>query len=384
MKQGWKYGTLEDAVKKGSSNISLNKIKDDNGEYPVFSAKGFAKNVSFFQQEQEYIAIIKDGAGIGRVGRYPAKSSVVATMQYLIPKDGFDIGFVEYFLRGIDFEKHRSGSTIPHVYFKDYKSEAFPLIPLPEQQRIVEILDKAFVAIDKAKQNAEQNLRNAKEVFESYLQTTFDNGKLKVESGKWEKKTLGEVCSLITDGKHGNCENEANSGYYFLSAKDIRNNTLLFDNGRQITQKDFLETHQRTDLKPGDICMINTGATIGRISFAPRDDRTYKTTFQKSVAVIKPVKTHINNHYCRYLLVSDVKKLVKVSSGTAVPNLLLGDLRKHKIYLPKTIQEQNQIVKKLDKLSAETKKLEIIYQQKIDDSELLKKSVLQKAFEEGL
>jgi len=162
LSKSWEYGILEDAVKKGSSNISLNKIKDDEGVYPVFSAKGFAKNVSFFQQEQEYIAIIKDGAGIGRVARYPAKSSVVATMQYLIPKDGFDIGFIEYFLRGIDFEKHRSGSTIPHVYFKDYKSEAFPLIPLPEQQRIVEILDKAFVAIDKARQNAERNLRNGK------------------------------------------------------------------------------------------------------------------------------------------------------------------------------------------------------------------------------
>lgn len=184
----WGYGTLEDAVKKGSSNISLNKIKDDEGNYPVFSAKGFAKNVSFFQQEQEYLAIIKDGAGIGRVAKYPAKSSVVATMQYLIPKDGFDIGFIEYFLRGIDFEKHRSGSTIPHVYFKDYKREAFPLIPLPEQQRIVEILDKAFVAIDKAKQNAEQNLRNAKELFKNQLSEAFENS-------DWKNRALGKIAN---------------------------------------------------------------------------------------------------------------------------------------------------------------------------------------------
>jgi type I restriction enzyme S subunit len=173
--KGWEYGTLEYAVKKGYSNISLNKIKDNEGSYPVFSAKGFAKNVSFFQQEQDYLAIIKDGAGIGRVAKYPAKSSVVATMQYLIPKDGFDIGFIKYFLNGIDFEKYRSGSTIPHVYFKDYKSEVFPLISLPEQQRIVAILDKSFVAIDKAKQNAQHNLKNAKVLFESYLQGVFEN-----------------------------------------------------------------------------------------------------------------------------------------------------------------------------------------------------------------
>ena len=82
----WVYGTLEDIVNKGSSNISLNKVKEDDGEYQLFSAKGYNKNISFFHQEKEYLAIIKDGAGIGRVSKHPAKSSVVATMQYLIPK----------------------------------------------------------------------------------------------------------------------------------------------------------------------------------------------------------------------------------------------------------------------------------------------------------
>jgi len=55
MKRDWKYGILEDAVNKGSSNISLNKIKDDDGKYPVFKAKGFAQNISFFHQEKEYL-----------------------------------------------------------------------------------------------------------------------------------------------------------------------------------------------------------------------------------------------------------------------------------------------------------------------------------------
>jgi type I restriction enzyme S subunit len=246
---------------------------------------------------------------------------------------------------------------------------------LNEQRRIAAILDEAFAAIAKAKANAEQNLKNAKELFESYLQGVFEN---KVEG--WEEKTLGDVCSLITDGKHGDCENEVNSGYYFLSAKDVRNNTLLFDNARQINKSGFEETHRRTNLKPGDICMVNTGATIGRISFAPDDSRTYKSTFQKSVAVIKTIPTLINNHYCCYVLQADLKKLVKVSSGTAVPNLLLGDLKRHKINIPKTLKAQQNIVKKLDALSAETKKIEVIYQTKINNLEELKKSILQKAF----
>ena len=255
------------------------------------------------------------------------------------------------------------------------KQIEIPLPPLPEQQRIVSILDEAFAAIAKAKANAEQNLKNAKELFESYLQGVFEN-----KGEGWEEKTLGDVCSLITDGKHGDCENEASSGFYFLSAKDVKHGTLLFDNARQITKSGFEETHRRTNLKPGDICMVNTGATIGRISFAPDDLRTYNSTFQKSVAVIKTIPDLINNHYCCYLLQSDLKKLVKVSSGTAVPNLLLGDLKRHKINLPKTLKAQQTIVQKLDAVSTEAKKLETIYQQKIKDLEELKKSVLQKAF----
>jgi type I restriction enzyme S subunit len=374
MREDWKYGILDDAVEKGSSNISLNKIKNEEGDYPVYGAQGIVANVSFFQQSKDYLAIIKDGAGIGRISKHPKNSSILGTMQYIIPKEGYDIDFVKYFLSSIDFEKHRNGSTIPHVYYKDYKTEPFPLLPLAEQKRIVSILDKAFAAIDKAKVNAEQNLNNAKELFENYLQGVFNNGH------NWEHTTLGQVCSLITDGKHGNCKDEENSGFYFLSAKDVRNDTLLFENGRQITESDFIETHRRTDLKPGDICLINTGATIGRMAFAPEDDRTFRTTFQKSVAVIKTIPESINNKFCAYLLKADLKSLVKISAGTAVPNLLLGDMKKHKISLPKSLKEQEEIVEKLDLIYTQSLSLQSNYQRKLDDLEELKKSILHKAF----
>ena len=165
MRKDWTYGILDDVAIKGSSNISLTKIKDDMGDYPVFGAKGFVKNVSFYQQESEYLGIIKDGAGIGRVTKHPGKSSILATMQYIIPKKGFDIQFIKYFLNNLDFERYRTGSTIPHIYYKDYKSEPFPLIKLPEQKRIVAKLDQGFEAIDKARANVESNLQNAKDLF---------------------------------------------------------------------------------------------------------------------------------------------------------------------------------------------------------------------------
>ncbi len=375
MKKGWEIKTIDDVCEKGSSNVSQNQLADDNGDYPIFGASGLIKNVSFYHQDKPYLSIVKDGSGVGRVTKMNAYTSIIGTLQYLLPKVGIDLDYLNYTLMSVDFKKYVAGAAIPHIYFKDYKNEPFLWMPLPEQKRIVAILDEVFAAIDQAKANAKQNLINARELFESYLQSIFEN-----KGEGWKEKTLGEVCSLITDGKHGDCENEANSGYYFLSAKDVRNGTLLFDNARQITKSGFEETHRRTNLKAGDICMVNTGATIGRISFAPDDRRTNRATFQKSVAVIKTIPTLIDNNFCCYILKSDLKKLVKVSSGTAVPNLLLGDLKRHKIYLPKSKEEQQNIVLQLDALSAETKKLEAIYQQKLDDLEELKKSVLQKAF----
>ena len=356
MIKDWKYGVLENAVKKGSSNISLNKIKDDEGEYPLFSAKGFSKNISFFQQEKEYIGIIKDGAGIGRVSKYPANSSIVATMQYLIPKEGFDIGFIEYFLNGIDFEKHRNGSTIPHIYFKDYKSEPFPILPISEQKRIVSILDSAFAAIDKAKANAEQNLKNAKELFESYLQAVFDNGKLKVESGEWDEKKLDEVCDIKTGKLNANAMVENGKYPFFTCSREIFSiNDYAFDCNAVLLAGNNAS---------GD---FNVKIYNGKFNAY---QRTYIITTNNQFK-LELLKYKLENH---------LGELKKQSVGANTKFLKLGMIKDILLNYPKSIDEQKQIVQKLDALSAKTKKLEVIYQQKIDNLTELKKSILQKAF----
>ena len=297
-------------------------------------------------------------------------------MQYLIPKDGFDISFIEYFLRGIDFEKHRSGSTIPHVYFKDYKSEAFPLIPLPEQQRIVKILDKAFVAIDKAKQNAEQNLRNAKEVFQSKLQSIFDNGKLKVENGEWEEKRLKEVCEKITDGTH-QTPKYFDSGVIFLSSKNVTSGKIDWNKIRYIDEKQHIEMHKRVAPKVNDILLAKNGTT----GIAAMVDRNVVFDIYVSLAHIRVLDEVLPN-FMLYFINSPVakKQFNKRLKGVGVPNLHLQEIREVEITFPKSIQEQKQIVAKLDQLQKETKQLERIYQQKLENLTELKKSILQKAF----
>lgn len=369
----WEYGTLADAVDKCSSNISLNKVKDDDGEYPLFSAKGFNKNISFFQQEKEYLAIIKDGAGIGRVSQHPANSSVVATMQYLVPKEGFDIGFIQYFLNGIDFEKHRQGSTIPHVYFKDYKSEPFPLLPLPQQKQIVSILDKAFAAIDTAKANAEQNLENAKELFENSLQILFDNK-------DWEQKELGKIASF----KNGMNFTKSSKGQSIeiVGVKNFKNKFWVpFEElEKVILDGEMSEAYQ---LKKGDIITVRSNGNpklIGRTLLADEvNGNVSHSGF--TIRIRLNSNTLLPVFLCHYLKTSNTRKeLVDSGNGVGIKSLNQGSLSSLMIPYPKSEEEQKLIVNKTEEISKQTKKIEAIYLQKIANLDELKKSVLQKAF----
>jgi len=174
----------------------------------------------------------------------------------------------------------------------------------------------------------------------------------------WKECKLGEICYQITDGKHGDCINEENSGYFFLSAKDVKDGKLLYENARQIAKTDFEETHKRTNLKPGDILITNSG-TIGRMAIAPLDDKTYRTTFQKSVAIIKPIPTIIEKYFCYYRLLADFSRLVDLAGGTTQQNLLLGDLREHLIFFP-PISEQRAIAGVLSSLD---NKIDLLHRQ---------------------
>jgi type I restriction enzyme, S subunit len=372
--KGWVYCQLEDAVTKDSSNISINKIKDEDGEYPVFAAKGFVQNVSFYHQEEEYLAIIKDGAGIGRVTKHPAKSSVVATMQYLIPKKGFDINFIKYFLEGVDFEKHRNGSTIPHIYFKDYKSEKFPKLPLPEQQRIVSILDECFEAIERSRNAAIKNLNNAKELFESYLQGVFENG-------DWVTKTIQEVTKVINGYAFASKDFKPTNTIKSIKITNVGVNEFVEEADNYLPEK-FKDTLKEVQVREGNIVIALTRTIISaglKVAVVPA---SYDGALvNQRVAALVPNEKIINQRYLyNYLTTDGVAKYVLAHVNTLMqPNLSINDLKNLPIPCP-SINEQNEIVGKLDSLRNEVENLKSVYQQKINNLEELKKSILQKAF----
>ena len=132
---------INELLNYSSSNLSLNKLENNNGKYPLFGADGFVKNIDFYDKNEEYIAIVKDGNGVGRLIYNEKKSSVVGTMGYLTLKKSNNLKYIFYSMSLINLEKYVIGSTIPHIYFKDYGKEKINMIPLEDQNKIVNILE---------------------------------------------------------------------------------------------------------------------------------------------------------------------------------------------------------------------------------------------------
>lgn len=147
---------LGDVCEKGSSNLKQSDVIDKNGEYEIYGASGLIGKVDFFHQEKTYIAVVKDGAGIGRTMLLPEKTSVIGTMQYILPNEKVIPKYLYYVIRYMHLEKYFTGATIPHIYFKDYKREEFNLCNLSEQEKIVSTLSKIEKIITHRKQQFEK------------------------------------------------------------------------------------------------------------------------------------------------------------------------------------------------------------------------------------
>lgn len=137
--------------------------------YPVFNANSIAGYVDFYENECPYISIIKDGAGIGRVRLCEAKSSTIGTMGCIHARKGISIIFLYYLLEQVDFNKYSNGSTIPHLYYKDYSCEKVRIPDIKEQTAIAEVLSAADREIEKLQQDIEQEKQKKKALMQLLL-----------------------------------------------------------------------------------------------------------------------------------------------------------------------------------------------------------------------
>lgn len=231
---------------------------------------------------------------------------------------------VNFLLKEIGKETH--GSTMKHITKPRFDNTQFPLPPLDEQKRIAQNLDLASEIVKGYKEQLTELDKLVQSVFYDMFGDPVDN------LMKWDKVSLGEACIKITDGKHGGCNFEEDSGYYFVGAREIRNGQICYDTAPQITKEHFEKSYRRCNLEKGDLVLVNTGATIGKSAIA-RSDLSEKTLLQKSVALFK---TDINVLLpvflqCCYTLNSE---MYRVKNASAQPNLLLSKIKETKIILP--------------------------------------------------
>lgn len=153
---------------------------------------------------------------------------------------------------------------------------------------------------------------------------------------------LKDITLTITDGKHGDCKNHDGSGYYFISCKDVYDETIHYENARQIAEDDFRDADRRTNLAAYDILITNSG-TIGRMALVKDIPETRKTTFQKSVAIVRADTSQVVPNYLYYLLKSKVHDFINSSNGSAQKNLLLSTMRDFDISFVDSFETQHRI-----------------------------------------
>ncbi len=269
MRKGWEYKKLNEVCEKGASNIVINKLTDNSGEYPLFGASGLVKNIDFFHQDKPYIGIVKDGAGVGRVNIYPAYSSLVGTMQYIFPKEGYSIDFIKYFLVKLDLSHCVSGATIPHIYFKDYGKENIPTPSLDTQLAIVSELDKINELIRLKKEQLKDFDNLAQSIFYEMFGDPVEN-----EKG-WEVKKIGDL-AIVKTGPFGSMlhkEDYITDGIPLVNPIHMKNFKIVPDMEFTISKEKACELENYM-LQNNDVIFARRG-DIGRCAIVSEIEKGY-------------------------------------------------------------------------------------------------------------
>lgn len=404
MKQGWEIKKLDEIcelITKGTTPTSIGYKFTDEG-INFIKVESLTENGEIIPNKVAYInekchqalkrsqlkindILFSIAGALGRIGIVnedivPANTNQALAIIRLKNNSGLLVKYVAKFFNSNiiveEIEKLRGGAAQQNLSLGQLKDLKIPIPPLQEQQQIVTILDKTFAAIDKAKANAEQNLKNTKELFESYLQNVFDPSTRSGQEGEgWVEKTLEQISDTFGRGKSKhrprNDKKLYGGAYPFIQTGDIRNCNHF------ITE--YSQTYNEVGLAQSKLWPKGTICITIAANIAETGVLDFDACFPDSIIGIVVNDKQADIDYVEYLLQSFKVNLQSLSKGSAQDNINLGTF-KDKLFPFPSVEVQKIIVEKLNTLLEEIKKLEAIYQQKIADLEELKKSVLQKAF----
>jgi type I restriction enzyme S subunit len=289
------------------------------------------------------------------------------------PNEKIDLKFILYAVNSRKFEilNQRRGVRQKNLSLAKIKNIALPIPPLPEQKRIVAILDEAFEGIDRAIANTEKNLANSGELFESYLNAIFTQ-----KGDRWEKKTLQQISIKFARGKSKHRprgDKKLYGGKYpLIQTGDISNANHRITTYSQTYNE--LGLAQSEIWSQGTVCIAIVGANVAETAILDFD-----ACFPDSVIGIVVNEEVADSDYVEYLLQYFKAELKEKGKGTARDNINLGTFANQKFPFP-DVKTQKIIAGQLEELSFETQRLEAIYRQKLAALNELKQSILQKAF----
>lgn len=369
--------TLCDILDNLRKPITLKDRVD--GPYPYYGATGILSYVNDFIFDEELVLVGEDGAkwgaGDNSAFKISGKTWVNNHAHVLRPlRDKVLDEWLIYYLNGTDLSDFITGLTVPKLNQGKLKEIPIPLPPIEEQKRIVAILDQAFSDIDQARATAETNLKNARELFDSYLQQVFSQGGECRATSNLEDLVSSD-CSLsygiVQPGE------EYPTGLPVVRPTDLTSK-IIHLNGLKLIDPKLADSYKRTTLQGGELLLCVRGAT-GVISIASDELKGANVTRGIVPVRFKPDKLIQKYGYYQFISRNIQKQISEKTYGAALMQINIRDVKKLKFSLP-PIEEQKEVILTLDEITKLVELLENVYQNKVEKFEELKKSILQKAF----
>jgi type I restriction enzyme S subunit len=289
--------------------------------------------------------------------------------QQLIP------AFFNFYSQSVDYigavKAETTGTTRKRISRSKLGQVPVPVPSLLEQKRIVGILDEAFDGIATVKAIAERNLQNARALFESHLESVFSS-----DGKDWVDTTIGEHIHFID--YRGKTPKKTESGLRLITAKNVKMGYLQETPAEFIAPSGYDSWMTRGIPRMGDV-LFTTEAPLANVAQLDIDE---KVAFAQRIIIMQPDKRKLDSTFLKYLLLSRPmqQRIRAKGTGATVQGIKASLLRLIEISFPSELAVQRRLVAQLDTLSAETQRIESIYQQKLAALEALKKSLLHQAF----
>lgn len=309
-------------------------------------------------------------AGVGDLNEGAIASSLVIIRPGSAILNEFVLAYLQSDLCAEMISQFRNGAAQPNLAAASLKKFRIPVPPLPEQQRIVGILDKAFAGIAVAVANAEKNLQNARALFESHLQSVF------TQRGEgWEDRSLVSSCDYFFDSAHRTPKYQK-EGIPALRPRDVVNGRLNLLDTACVSEEEYEIQSKRYKPAAGDI-VYSRELSYGWAALLPE---TPRVCLSQGMCIFRPNR-EVDSAFLLYFLnsLTGREQATRVAVGSAHPHINLGDIKSYSIPRP-SCDEQKQIARQFDALAAETKRLASIYERKLAALLELKKSLLHQAF----